>query len=359
MASVRNPVDTTATAGPDEFGGIMEILAGDPDIHALLLTLVTPFFVDNVGVAERITDACAACDKPVVASYITNEGWAHVIRTVRDASIPVFDYPETAARVLAAMARYVTIRDRDRGSPESLDVDTAVGEKVIANARPSDNGFLCAADVNRLLEAYGIPIARTVRADSAAEAIRVTADLRYPVALKVEHAAVVHKTDEGGVALALEDEAALADAAAEMNARFEKRGIDPAYVIQEFLTGGREVIMGISRAADAGPMVMIGTGGIYTEVLRDAQFRLAPLTRADARDMITALKGYPILAGARGEAAVDMYALEDILLRLGRMAAEHAEILEMDLNPVLAFPEPARTAVVDARVRVGNADALR
>ncbi|MHC4140503.1 MAG: acetate--CoA ligase family protein [Planctomycetota bacterium] len=359
MSSVKNPVDTTATAGPDEFGGIMRILAEDPDIHALLLTLVTPFFVDNVGVAERITEACRACDKPVVASYITNEGWAHVIRKVRDASIPVFDYPETAARVLAAMARYVTIRDRDRGAPEPLDVDTAAGCKVIANAEPSADGHLCAADVNRLLEAYGVPITRTVRADSAAEAVNATSDLRFPVALKVEHAAVVHKTDEGGVALALADEDALTAAAAEMNDRFEKRGIEPAYVIQEFLTGGREVIMGLGRVDDAGAMVMIGTGGIYTEVLRDAQFRLAPLTRADARDMIKALRGYRILAGARGESPVDMYALEDILLRLGRMALEHPEILEMDLNPVLAFPEPTRTAVVDARVRISSEGALR
>ena len=359
MSSVKNPVDTTATAGPDEFGGIMKILAEDPDIHTLLLTLVTPFFVDNVGVAERITEACRTCDKPVVASYITNESWAHVIRTVRDASIPVFDYPETAARVLAAMARYVTIRDRDRGVPENLDVDAAAGCRVIANAEPSADGYLCAADVNRLLDAYGVPITRTVRADSVAEAVTATSDLRFPVALKVEHAAVVHKTDEGGVALALADEDALTAAAAEMNERFEKRGIEPAYVIQEFLTGGREVIMGLSRVDDAGAVVMIGTGGIYTEVLRDAQFRLAPLTRADARDMIRALKGYRILAGARGEASVDMYALEDILLRLGRMALEHPEILEMDLNPVLAFPEPTRTAVVDARIRVSSEGALR
>ena len=106
-------------------------------------------------------------------------------------------------------------------------------------------------------------------------------------------------------------------------------------------------------------MVMIGTGGIYTEVLRDAQFRLAPLTRADARDMIKALKGYPILAGARGASPVDLCALQDILLRLGRMAVEHPEILEMDLNPVLAFPEPTRTAVVDARIRISGQGALR
>ncbi|MHC4217920.1 MAG: acetate--CoA ligase family protein [Planctomycetota bacterium] len=355
MSSVRNPVDTTATAGPDEFGGIMKILAEDPDIHALLLTLVTPFFVDNVGVAERITGALAGCAKPVMASYITNEGWAEVIEKVRDASIPVFDYPETAALVLAAMARYVSIRDRDRGAPETLDVDTATGSRLIADAQPSEEGFLAAADVSDLLEAYGIPTARTVRVESAADVAVAAAGLRFPVALKVDHEAVVHKTDEGGVALNLVDAGALAAAAAEMHGRFGQRGLEPAFVVQEFLAGGREVIMGLKQAAGAGTLVMIGTGGIYTEVLRDARFRLAPLTRADARDMIKALKGHSILAGARGEEPVDMTALENILLRLGRMAVEHPELLEMDLNPVLAFPEPGRTAVVDARVRIGCA----
>jgi acetyltransferase len=354
MSSVKNPVDTTATAGPDEFGGIMKILAEDPDIHALLLTLVTPFFVDNVGVAERIAGALEGCDKPVVASYITNESWAHVIQKVRDASIPVFDFPETAARVLAAMARYVTIRERDRGAAETLDVDATAGRKLISEAKPAQDGFLTAADVHQLLTAYGIPSARTVRTACAADVARAASDLRFPVALKVDHEAVVHKTDEGGVALNLEDPKALATAAAEMHGRFEKRGLEPAYVVQEFLPGGREVIMGLSQAAGAGTLVMIGTGGIYTEVLRDAQFRLAPLTRAAARNMIKALKGCSILAGARGEKPVDMRALEDMLLRLGQMAVEHPEILEMDLNPVLAFTEPGMTSVVDARVRVSR-----
>jgi acetyltransferase len=354
MSSVRNPVDTTATAGPDEFGPIMKILADDPDVHALLLTLVTPFFVDNVGVAERITEALEGCDKPVVATYMTNENWAHVIAKVRDAGIPVFDYPETAARVLAAMARYVGIRDRDRGEPETLEVDAGKAREIVAAASPSGDGFLPAGEVARLLSAYGIPAARTVRAASGSEVAGAATDLRFPVALKVDHEDIVHKTDEGGVALDIPDAGALARVVAEMDARFAERSIEPAYVVQEYLTGGREVIMGLKDAAGAGTMVMIGTGGIYTEVLRDARFRLAPLTRVEARSMIEALRGHAILAGTRGEASVDMEALEDILIRLGQLAVDLPQILEMDLNPVLAFTEPGRTAVVDARIRIGT-----
>jgi acetyltransferase len=305
-----------------------------------------------VGVAERITAALEGCDKPVVATYMTNENWAHVIAKVRDAGIPVFDYPETAARVLAAMARYVAIRDRDRGERETLEVDAGKAREIVEGASPSADGFLPAGDVARLLTAYGIPSARTVHAASGSEVAGAAADLRFPVALKVEHEDIVHKTDEGGVVLDIPDAEALSRAVSEMDGRFAKRSIEPAYVVQEFLAGGREVIMGLKDAAGAGTMVMIGTGGIYTEVLRDALFRLAPLTRVDARGMIGALKGHAILAGARGEQSVDMKALEDVLLRLGQMAVDLPQIVEMDLNPVLAFTEPGRTAVVDARIRI-------
>jgi len=342
MSSVRNPVDTTATAGPDEFGSIMKILADDPEIHSLLLTLVTPFFVDNIGVAERIVGSLQGCGKPVVATYMTNENWAHVVEKVRSAGIPVFDFPETAARVLAAMARYVTIRSRDRGAPESIEADTAAAREALSGK----DGFLPFPDVARLLSAYSIPMARSVRAASASAVAKAASDLRFPVALKVDHVDVVHKTEAGGVVLDLPDAKALAAAATAMESRFAK----PAFVIQEYLSGGREVIMGTKEAAGAGALVMIGTGGIYTEILRDAQFRLAPVTRADARAMIASLKGHPILAGARGERPVDMRALEDMLVRLGKVAVDHPRILEMDLNPVLAFED--RALVVDARVRV-------
>lgn len=354
MSSVKNPVDTTATAGPDEFGPIMEILAKDDDVHSILMTLVTPFFVDNQGVAKRIVQALEDCPKPVMAAYLTNENWAGVIRTIRDAHIPVFDFPETAARVLAAMARYVQIRDRGRHEPEKLDVDAARAKKIMAGASTGSEGYLELPDVQDLLDAYGIPLARTVRVPSVQEVRDAMAVEHFPVALKVDHEKVIHKSDEGGVALDLVDPDALDRAAREMARRFGERGIEPGFVVQQYLTGGREVIMGITEAPGAGSMVMVGTGGIFTEVLRDAQFRLAPLARAEAREMLQALKGYPILEGVRGQSAVDLDALEEMLVRLGLMAAEHPEIVEMDLNPVLAFEQKGRTAAVDARVRISN-----
>jgi acetyltransferase len=174
----------------------------------------------------------------------------------------------------------------------------------------------------------------------------------FPVALKVDHEAVIHKSDEGGVALDLADADELQDAARKMASRFGERGIEPGFVVQQYLVGGREVIMGIKDAAGAGSMVMVGTGGIYTEVLGDAQFKLAPVTRDEARGMLQALRGFPILAGTRGEKSVDLDALVDILVRLGALAADQPEIVEMDLNPVLAFGQKGRTAAVDARIRV-------
>jgi acetyltransferase len=352
MSSVRNPVDTTATAGPDEFGPVMKILAEDPDVDSILMTLVTPFFVDNPKVAERIVGSLEGCDKPVVAAYLTNENWAHVIRTVRDADIPVFDFPETAARVLAAMARYVLLREKDRSPAERPEVDAEAARRALAEARVGPGGYVGQQAVVPVLEAYGIPLARTVRVESADRVASAARDLDFPVVLKVDHEAVVHKSDEGGVALDVPDAEALGKAAGEMARRFGDRGIEPAFVVQPYLTGGREVIMGVNQASGVGPMVMVGTGGVYTEVLRDARFRLAPVSRPAAREMIESLDGYPILAGTRGERGVDIDAIEEVLVRLGRLAADQDGIVEMDLNPVLAFPGPRGVVVVDARIRI-------
>ncbi len=352
MSSVKNPVDTTATAGPDEFGGIMKILAADPDVHSILMTLVTPFFVDNMGVASRIVEAVKGCGKPVVAAYLTNENWAGVIRTVREADIPVFDFPETAARVLAAMARYVQIRETGRGPVERVEVDTAAARATIESAAVPASGYLGAADVMKVLDAYKIPMTRTLHARDVAQLASLVPLDMFPVVLKVDHPDVIHKSDEKGVVLGLADPGALQTAAKDMASRFKARGIEPAYVVQEQMTDGREVIMGIKRVLGVGSMIMVGTGGIYADVLSDARFALAPVSRARARSMLESLKGYPILAGMRGEEGVDLDALVEILVRMGELAADMPGIEEMDLNPVLAYPPRARTAAVDARIRV-------
>lgn len=171
----------------------------------------------------------------------------------------------------------------------------------------------------------------------------------YPLVLKVDAESIVHKSDVGGVALGINDESTLLSAYKKMAKKFAKH--KPSFVLQEHLAGGKEVILGSKGNLDLAPTVMFGLGGVFVEVLKDVQFRLAPLSREDAMEMIQSIKGYPILEGTRGEKPVDIDAVVDILLRLSELGTDFPQLDEMDLNPVLVFPKGKGAAVVDARIK--------
>jgi acetyltransferase len=171
----------------------------------------------------------------------------------------------------------------------------------------------------------------------------------FPCVLKVDSAEVVHKSEAGGVALGIEDADALRQAFDEMSGRFS--GKDATYLLQEQKGRGREVIIGATESPGLGSLVMFGLGGIFVEVMKDVVFALAPLSRPEARGMLRGIKGFPLLEGVRGEPAVDLEALEGLLIRASRLVADFPSIVEMDLNPVLAYPDQA-PAAVDVRVRV-------
>ena len=171
----------------------------------------------------------------------------------------------------------------------------------------------------------------------------------YPLVLKVDAEDIIHKTEAGGVMLNLKDEKALKTAFGKMSRKFAKE--KPAFILQEYLEGGKEVIMGIKRNEGLKPNLMFGLGGIFVEILEDVQFRLAPLSQENASEMIRSIKGYPVLSGTRGAKPVDVDSLADILQRLSNLASDFPAIDEMDLNPVLVFEKGKGAAVVDARIK--------
>ena len=173
--------------------------------------------------------------------------------------------------------------------------------------------------------------------------------ISYPLVLKVDAEDIIHKTEAGGVMLNLKDEKALKTAFGKMSRKFAKK--KPAFILQEYLEGGKEVILGIKRNEGLKPNLMFGLGGIFVEILKDVQFRLAPLSQEDASEMIRSIKGYPVLSGTRGEKPVDVDSLADILQRLSNLASDFPAIDEMDLNPVLVFEKMKGAVVVDARIK--------
>jgi acetyltransferase len=339
-AYVENPVDVAATANADHFALALSCLNEDPGVDSILIPMVTPFFVDCEAIARSIAETARKATKPIIAVVMTNENWAGTVETIKSAGIPVFDFPETGARVLAAMVRYNEIRKRLAEKPATASGDKAKAQEILARA---PGGFISQAAAFEVLDAYKIAIARTSQLAGAA----LPPKMKYPVVLKVDSADVVHKSDAGGVRLNIARKAALQKAFDEMSGRFP----GASFVVQEQCPQGTEVIIGLKREPGVGPVLMFGMGGIQVEILKDVSFRLAPLSEADAARMIRAIRSFPLLTGSRGLPAADLAAIERLLISISQMAVDLPEIAEMDLNPVIVYPQGQGVKVVDVRIK--------
>jgi acyl-CoA synthetase (NDP forming) len=340
-AYIENPVDVAATATPEHFALTLDLMNKDSNVDAILVTMVTPPFVDCEGLARSISEASRKLTKPIIICVQTNENWAGTVATIRKAGIPVYNYPETAARALASMVRYGEMRKRLAEPPAQATGDKTRAAAILAD---SPTGFISQAAAYNLLAAYDVPSARTLPVKPGAATLP---EISFPAVLKVDSASIVHKSDEGGVALNIPDRQALEKTYGEMSGRFPGAG----FVVQEQCPEGIEVIIGIKREEGIGPVLMFGLGGIYVELLKDVSFRLAPLSEADAGRMIREIRSFPLLAGGRGRESADIAAIERLLVSVSQMAMDLPEISEMDLNPIIVYPKGQGARVVDVRIK--------
>jgi len=350
-ASINNPIDVLATAGPEHFAAAINALMDDDGIDAIFLNFVTPFFVDTLGVAREIADANRRSQKPIVATVMTEKkGWAETLEVIRDSGVPTYDMPETGAKVLASMGRYAALLKRPSEAPVSFaDANASRARPVLKEAAEAGLHVLPAASAYDLLTCYGIPVAKYMSVPNADECLAAAEQIGYPVVLKVDAEAVVHKTESGGVVLDIRDPDSLREHAERLSGRFaDSPGLK--FLVQEQLHGGHEVIVGAKVVEGLGHVVMFGLGGIFVEVLKDVGFKITPVTECEAREMIESLRVYKLLTGMRGQAGVDLTALVEIIQRVSQMLLENPEIRELDINPLFAFEEGAKAA--DVRVIV-------
>ena len=350
-AYCENPVDTAATAGPTAFAAATRALLTDPNVDSLMINLVTPFFVDSQGNAQAIVDEWTASGKvkPVVAVVMTNENWASTIRTVKDAGIPTYAFPETAARVLEQMVSYASRREESAEAIEIFDADLERAQGIVRHCRDAGGGFITARHAFQLLECYGIPAAAVRSVGDETGLLAAAGELGYPLVLKVESSQVVHRTDSGGVLLDIDSQEKLVAGFADLMDKFSQ--FQPRVTVQQQLGSGREMIIGAKRDGEL-PMLMIGFGGIYVEVLKDVAFALAPLSRNKAERMMKSLTGFPLLAGARGDKPRDVSSLLNVMLRVQQMFLDLPQIEELDLNPLIVYAQGEGSFVVDVRMKV-------
>jgi acyl-CoA synthetase (NDP forming) len=219
---------------------------------------------------------------------------------------------------------------------------------------PKELSVLSYAQASEIVSGYGIPLAASGVAKSPKEAIKISERIGYPVALKILSPQIVHKTDAKVLKLDIRNESELTKGYEEVmkNAKtYDPKAEIQGVLVQKMLNGGVEVIVGISKDAQFGPVILFGLGGILVEILKDISMRIPPLTRFDAEEMIRETKGYKLLEGFRGRSKSDLQAIVDILLRVSKLSLDFEEsILEMDLNPIIVHEEGAGASVVDLRI---------
>jgi acyl-CoA synthetase (NDP forming)/RimJ/RimL family protein N-acetyltransferase len=355
--ALTGPVDTTAAIAPDDFRRCLEIVAADEGVDAVL-ALILPTATNDL-----LPPVCAAGVRIPFAAVVLDQ--AEGVRLVprapggseaaeappAPAMLPAYAYPESAARALGQAARYGAWRAEPPGSVADIpglrrdEARALVGSFL---TRLPGGGWLPPLEVSDLLGCYGIPLAATRLATSADDAAAIAAELGGHVVLKADVPGMLHKSDAGAVALDLRTSADVRDAFRRFAERFD--GQLSGVLVQPMVTGHVEVIIGVVQDPVFGPVVVFGLGGVATEVLGDHSARLAPLTGADADDLIHSVRAAPLLLGHRGTPAVDVGGLKDALLRVSRLADDLPEVAELDLNPVIARPDGV--LAVDARIRV-------
>ena len=352
-ATTANPVDMIASAGPDEFRSCLSVLLDSDEIDSVIVIFIptAPEGTRNVVLAVRDAVEGHPTDKTVLGVLMgSTEATDELSRS--PAKVPVYPYPESAARALAKAVRYQEWRDKPEGEYVRYpDIDRSGAEAVLRGAiagRGPAGGWLDASEVDRLLALYGIPTARAVTIHSEDEAAEAAAMIGRPVAVKVVSPSVTHKSDVGGVVLDVSGNEEVRAAYRQVTSVAENA--DGA-VIQEFLGHAHEVIVGMTEDPLFGPLIVFGLGGIFVELMRDVSFRINPLTDVDAREMLSEVRSAELLTGYRGEAGGDVGALEELVLRVSVLVENHPEVAEMDLNPVMVFPPGKGVVVVDARIR--------
>ncbi len=343
-ASLANPIDMLGSATEQTFEAVLPHVLRDPGIDSVIVLFVPPVVATPADVAEGVVRAAEAADmpdKPVLGVFVTREGTpAALLREPR--RVAAFPYPESAARALGrAVERAEWLRAPAGRAPELSGIDEAAARAVVARTlETSIDAWLEPADVRELLTAYGIPVVPERVVGSADDAVAAADDVGYPVVVKTAEPGA-HKTDRGLLALDLADDAEVREAVARIGV--------PA-IIQPMVRGGAELLAGVVQDPVFGPLVAFGPGGVFTELIGQAQFRIAPLTDVDAEELVSTGKAGRLVAGFRGAAPSDAAALADVVLRLSRLAEDFPELAELDLNPVIGLVEGC--VAVDARIRI-------
>jgi len=351
-----NPVDILGDADPERYAKALEVAAEDENSDGLLVVLTPQAMTEPTKTAEHLRPYARDNEKPLLASWMGGDSVSPGENILNEAGLPTFAYPDTAARVFNHMWRYSynlralyetpSLPEDEEGLP-----DRDAAAEMVADTHESGRVLMTEYASKKLLSAYGIPTVATHIAESKEEAVAAAQDIGYPVVVKLHSTSITHKSDVGGVQLDLNSDA-------EVEAAFERvrdgagaEGFD-GVTVQPMIdrSDGYELIVGSSMDEQFGPVLLFGSGGQLVEVYKDRALGLPPLNTTLARRMMEQTKIYDALKGVRGRDAVDLDALESLLVRFSQLVVEQPRVKEIDVNPLLARPGEDGLLALDARV---------
>ncbi|MFN3215786.1 MAG: acetate--CoA ligase family protein [Acidimicrobiales bacterium] len=364
-ASTSNPVDVLAGADAETFRRAVESVAEDPGVATVIVIFIPPIVTRPDEVIAALHDAEMSDDVTLIGVFMSGPESRARLEAV---GVPAFAHPEEAARALGGIVGWSRWCDRPAGRvvrPPGLQRDRATSIVRAALERNAHDGdadadaderegvWLSADECESLLGSYGVPLARSRIVHGAEEAASAQRELDAPVAVKIDSPA--HKSDIGGVRLGLETADETAEAVRSIHGQLTDTDADTgSFIVQEMIAGDVEIALGMNRNPRFGPVLMVGWGGSLLELVGDVSVRLTPVTDVDVDEMLGSLRVHRLLTGYRGEPAVDVDALTDVVHRVNALVEDVPELVEIDLNPVIA--SPSGVLCVDYRIRVTPSD---
>lgn len=339
-ASVANPIDVIGDAGMERYEAVIDACQSDPNIDGLVIILTPQVMTPCTEIAKMIVRKRGEAPlMPMVTCFMGNDSVKEAKDILKNGHIPCFETPERTVRAMRALQRTQVTNHESRVTRKALD------SRIKTTLLNNTSGLLDEATTAELFAAYNLPLPAQAIAKTSEEAVHIAEQIGYPVIAKISSPDILHKTDVGGVRANLKNATEVITAFNEIlhnvDIHFLKLAAGSSQpsvngiLIQKFLPVGNEFIVGAIRDPSFGPLIMVGLGGIYTELFKDTVFRIAPISEAEAYGMLCELTSWKLLLGMRGKARADIDALASLIAKVSQMVNENPSINELDLNPVL------------------------
>lgn len=354
-ASLFNPVDLLPPATAQMYEDATRLMLEDENLDSLIVILGPPLMFDTVEIAHSICRAVKTTDKTCMLVLMSQDDIIPRLRVLDPKHPPLFRFPEDAARAIGEMLHHKQWRKIPIGKYKRFDVQKNIVESVLKSQTKKGEFYINFGEVYKVLTAYGLPIIKSCVAKEVPGSIKCANELGYPIVIKAVGRELVHKTEIGGVAIDIHNDDELAAAENKIISNLKSKGIESkleGFILQPYVRGGVETIMGVFKDNKAGHLVMFGHGGIMVEVINDVKFKLLPLTDIEANMLIKSTQSYKLLMGIRGNPPVDIEFIEENLLRLSQLIEDFPEFTEIDFNPFVFSPEKDKCKILDARMKV-------